>query len=345
MRAYRVLIVDDQRDVRRMLRAALETLGHEFKITDVPSGEEAILVISRQPVDLLIADVRLPGITGLELLVRARVRNPGLRLILITGMSDEKVRAEVEQAGADAFFYKPIEISAFLETVQQLLGLPSKEQIEEEAHKSIEPESSQKSPLQQVTELRREIDAAFVALVDESGGIVAQTGDTPQPSGEWSGAIVSALALMRLLPVASPLVVSGAEQDLLFFPVAERFILVAGVDRLALEAMSLGKVAGAFRRASQNLTAMGIESDPRSTPSITSDEGIHLEDPQDAEDEDVQPGEIDEALVRLQSGKLNHIDIDAFWETALQDFSSRSNPTNGLSYDQARQLGLAPDEE
>jgi CheY-like chemotaxis protein len=60
-----VLIVDDHRDVRQTLRAGLETLGQGIQVTDVPSGEEAILVLSRQP-NLLVADVRLPGITSLN---------------------------------------------------------------------------------------------------------------------------------------------------------------------------------------------------------------------------------------------------------------------------------------
>ena len=65
-------------------------------------------------------------------LAEQRARQETVEVELV--QREEEVRrlaAEVEQAGADAFFYKPIEISAFLETVQQLLGLPSKEQIED----------------------------------------------------------------------------------------------------------------------------------------------------------------------------------------------------------------------
>ncbi len=87
MRPFHVLIVDDQRDARSVLRAGLETLESRLKITDVPSGEEAILVIASQPIDLLVADIRLPGISGLELKERARMRNPDLKVILITGVT------------------------------------------------------------------------------------------------------------------------------------------------------------------------------------------------------------------------------------------------------------------
>ncbi len=123
MHSRRVLIVDDQVDVRRVLRAGLEMLGQEIKVTDVPSAEEALLIISRQPVDLLITDIYLPGISGLELKDRARKRNPELRMILITGMSDEEMRQKVVNAGADAYFFKPIDMAGFLDTAQQLLGI------------------------------------------------------------------------------------------------------------------------------------------------------------------------------------------------------------------------------
>ena len=76
MAAHRILIVDDQHEVRRMLSTSLRTLGPEIEVVDVPSGEEALLVASRRPVDLLISDVRLPGLSGLELMARVHKRNP-----------------------------------------------------------------------------------------------------------------------------------------------------------------------------------------------------------------------------------------------------------------------------
>ena len=85
---YRVLIVDDQKDVSRLLRSALETIEHELLVVEAPSGEEAILEATRTKVDLLISDFRLPGITGVELMKKFRVRNPDCKVILITGVSD-----------------------------------------------------------------------------------------------------------------------------------------------------------------------------------------------------------------------------------------------------------------
>jgi len=123
MRPYSVLIVDDQRDARSVLRAGLETLADKLKVIDVPSGEEAMLVIASQQVDLLVADIRLPGISGLELQERARQRNPELKVILITGITDSRIRDMVARAGAEAFFYKPVEMPDFLSAIDRCLGL------------------------------------------------------------------------------------------------------------------------------------------------------------------------------------------------------------------------------
>ena len=122
MDRYRVIIVDDHHDVRRMLHAWVKTLGPQYDVLAMPSGEEAILDASRQPVDLLIADFRLPGITGLELMAKIKRRYPDLKVILITGMSDPKIRRQVAEAGADAFFIKPVEMPDFLDAVERLLG-------------------------------------------------------------------------------------------------------------------------------------------------------------------------------------------------------------------------------
>ena len=87
----RILLVDDQRDILKLLHSTLNTLAHEMDIFEAPSGEEALLEASRNKVDLLVADYRLPGITGVELMHKIRAKYPDVRIILITGMTDRKV--------------------------------------------------------------------------------------------------------------------------------------------------------------------------------------------------------------------------------------------------------------
>ena len=118
-----ILIVDDQREVSRLLKSALETIEHGLDVVEAPSGEEAILEASRRKIDLLVADFRLPGITGVELTKKMQARNPAMKVILITGVTDPKVREDIAKAGADAYFTKPVPMADFLDAVERTLGL------------------------------------------------------------------------------------------------------------------------------------------------------------------------------------------------------------------------------
>jgi peptide/nickel transport system ATP-binding protein/oligopeptide transport system ATP-binding protein len=84
-KVFRLLIVDDQHEVRRMLASGVKTLGDQYDVLEVPSAEEAMLVSAGLPLDLVVTDVRLPGISGLDLVARLQKRRPDLRTILITG--------------------------------------------------------------------------------------------------------------------------------------------------------------------------------------------------------------------------------------------------------------------
>ena len=108
-----ILIVDDQRDIVRLLHSTLQTLGHTLEIVDAPSGEEALLEASRRKVNLLVADYLLPGISGVELMRKVKVRNPEMKVIFISGMTDRKARDEMLGAGAIAIFDKPIPLADF----------------------------------------------------------------------------------------------------------------------------------------------------------------------------------------------------------------------------------------
>jgi two-component system response regulator RpfG len=123
MAGERIIIVDDQIEATRLVQKNLELLSEEFQISNAFSGEEALLELTSGNTDLLIADFRLPGISGLELMQRFKTHNPGGKVILISGVTDPKIRQQVAQAGADAFFFKPIDMPEFLDAVERALGL------------------------------------------------------------------------------------------------------------------------------------------------------------------------------------------------------------------------------
>ena len=81
-----ILLVDDQRDILRLLHSTLDTLKIEkLKIFESPSGEEALLSSTRHKIDLLVTDYRLPGMSGVELMHKVRARHPELPATVASG--------------------------------------------------------------------------------------------------------------------------------------------------------------------------------------------------------------------------------------------------------------------
>lgn len=76
MAAYRVLVVEDNHEVRRMVAASIKALDAEIDVLDVPSAEEALLISTSLALDLVVLDIRLPGMSGLEMVARIRKRRP-----------------------------------------------------------------------------------------------------------------------------------------------------------------------------------------------------------------------------------------------------------------------------
>lgn len=119
----RVLIVDDAIDVCRMLQDALKTTDPEIQVSAMPSAEEALLESSRFTIDLLVTDIRLPGMSGLELVRKIRVRQPKVKIILMTGMyMDETTTRVKDEIAPDVFIRKPLHVAVFLDAVAELIG-------------------------------------------------------------------------------------------------------------------------------------------------------------------------------------------------------------------------------
>ncbi len=121
-RQKRILIVEQQREFARVLTSGLELLDETYSITTVPSGEEAMLEF-RTPYDLIVADYFLPGISGIEVIKKARFRMPDVKAIIT---SEEDISIVHKQAGeidAEAVLIKPILQHDFLRAVRKAFGL------------------------------------------------------------------------------------------------------------------------------------------------------------------------------------------------------------------------------
>lgn len=111
----RILVVEDSPAIALLLRRRLEMAGH--KIDVVPNGNQALDRLDAVVIpDLVLADVMMPGLDGIETLRRIRERHPELPVILVTG---QQLEWEQEQQ-ADAVFAKPIEFDQLLPAIERL---------------------------------------------------------------------------------------------------------------------------------------------------------------------------------------------------------------------------------
>jgi two-component system chemotaxis response regulator CheY len=120
----RILIVEDSSTMRALLVASLEDLDGGVKIIEVESGFEALRVLPREPVDLIVTDINMPDINGLELV--SFVKNEALYrstpLIIVSTESSERDREKGMSLGADAYVVKPFEPEELRRLAQDLLS-------------------------------------------------------------------------------------------------------------------------------------------------------------------------------------------------------------------------------
>jgi CheY-like chemotaxis protein len=109
----RVLLIEDDRVLRRGL--AHMFAPDQAEVTQLGDGREAIDLIDRQLLDLIICDLRLPGLDGLAILNHLRQAGKTTPFILVTAYYSDELAGRAESLGANAVFEKPIELKQFLE--------------------------------------------------------------------------------------------------------------------------------------------------------------------------------------------------------------------------------------
>lgn len=115
----RVLIVDDDRSLRRALRMGLERRGHD--VEEAGNGEEALVVQRHAPADVALLDVAMPVLGGLELATRLRRESPQTRIVIMSGILSTPAALAIvaRRAGADDALVKPFAQSDLLRLVEQ----------------------------------------------------------------------------------------------------------------------------------------------------------------------------------------------------------------------------------
>jgi two-component system chemotaxis response regulator CheY len=121
-----ILIVEDSPTMRALLTSALEELEPAVKFTEVSSGFEALRVLPRGCFDLIVTDINMPDINGLELVsfVKSNDAYSSIPLVIVSTESSERDREKGVSLGADAYIVKPFEPESLREVVLGLLSRP-----------------------------------------------------------------------------------------------------------------------------------------------------------------------------------------------------------------------------
>ena len=120
-----VLVVDDEKNVRLTLRQALEDLG--LQVNTAAGGEEALDRIEDTEHDLMLLDLRMPGLDGLEVLQRTRQQVPDLPVVIVTAHGTVKNAVQAMRRGAVDVLLKPISLDSLRELVNRVLQRPTVE--------------------------------------------------------------------------------------------------------------------------------------------------------------------------------------------------------------------------
>jgi len=114
----KVLVVDDEPPIRKLLRMGLSTQGYE--ILDAPSGRVALELVAQKP-DLIILDLGLPDIDGLELLRQMRQKNEGVPIVVLSSRGEEAAKVAALDLGADDYVTKPFGMDELMARIRAAL--------------------------------------------------------------------------------------------------------------------------------------------------------------------------------------------------------------------------------
>jgi len=117
MAAINILLVDDEEEF-------ITTLAERLQLRNLPSrcaldGAQALQLVAASPPDVIILDLKMPGIDGLEVLRRVKKEYPQVEVIILTGHGAEKDEDEARRLGAFEYLKKPVEIAELTQLIQQ----------------------------------------------------------------------------------------------------------------------------------------------------------------------------------------------------------------------------------
>jgi CheY-like chemotaxis protein len=372
MSAYRVLVVEDNHEVRRMVTASIKTLGADIDVLDVPSAEEALFISASLALDLVVLDFRLPGMNGIDLFTRLRKRRPDSKIILVTGVEDPTVRQQVADSKAEAFFYKPIEIDRFLEAVKRCLwaGLPEpapappaiepsivSPEVRPSGDKSLSITSDIKPAASQgfmptlderLTTLKQQLRAVSVLLVNEAGQVLEVAGNPSQiTSGSallssMMNAFHAGVQISQAVGHISSLQYFATQRQCLYVvPVGlshALFVITSGY----FEPDKLGTIDRYFQLAVRDLQDILARIEAEERARLANLEKLRAELPTQIPVDQETRQRVEDMFTQAAKAS-SQPEADSFWDgLGERDAQASTQGKDTLTYDQACDMGLAP---
>jgi response regulator RpfG family c-di-GMP phosphodiesterase len=163
----RLLVVDDDPSARKLLCLILSPY---FRCETAASGEEAIAALRRERIDVVISDLRMPGMGGMELLRETRRECPHVAFLVTTGVNDVEVGVRAMRSGADDYLVKPLIEEAVLASVQRALQKQRLEREVENYRHHLEEMVSERTS--QLKDAMRRIEQSYQSTLVALGAAI-----------------------------------------------------------------------------------------------------------------------------------------------------------------------------
>jgi DNA-binding response OmpR family regulator len=164
----RILIVDDDEKLATLLQEGLRALGEGYDVVTAGGTDEALAKVSKRPFDLVVTDLMMPEVDGLQLLEALKVINPSMVTVAMTAFDSGEIRAKAESFGVYRYLSKPFSVQEFRQCVMDAL-----QEAEQTQEVTAFSEEQLKAIDRNLSSLRTSVRAHSVALIDAAGRIIS----------------------------------------------------------------------------------------------------------------------------------------------------------------------------
>lgn len=365
--AKQILVVDDHFEMLEFLRSMLELSNQDCEVLAVPSAEEGLLELRRAQFDLLITDVRLPGMSGFDLVRRVKALGREMPVIMITAYSSNQGRKEAADLGVYRYFQKPLDTDSVLTAVHTALHgesvtLPPTTPAAAEPTKTAVSDDLQR----RLDSLRVDTGAMHLTLSATNGDILFSAGDgrqfdLPKLMSIVANNLSNSFLLADELGASEPFTLQyhvGDNFEFYCANVGRRHFLSLFFD-MAARRGRIGTIWVFTQRAIKDLVTMlptlpsapavkeaavVVEEDtvpgtavPSSPPPAATPPAAEKTAP-DNEPLDVEADDLLSLLLGGEGPMDETADLDAFWDAPLG--TNEAENSRGISMEEALQRGL-----